>query len=331
MMIPVGLLSQTQLMNKLTPGGPNQGYWLGNQFIMPQYQYTPPTMGLPTSTTPPPAAVVEGDKAGQPAPDTGAMGGTGAQGQMGGGFAPGMSPGPAPAPAPSVAGLSPIDPRDLPSLPGIPSEAPSAPQAPAEGLAPGSTMSSQTAVDSKNADQASEGGSKGKADPAAAAAAAAAAGVNAYGKELRDTITSDNFMDSMRSMAEKAKAEVAAAVGGVNQAAVDQAMQAEQEAQAQSPEAHGDPAAGGGNTSGGGVSTGQNNDGPDSPGYRKGGRVTTKTGHTDFGEFVIVPEMTAAIDKAAPGLLNRLDKHQKKMVGKMGLLRGAMSKMGMLG
>lgn len=319
-MIPIGLLPMSQ--GQITPGLLGQGYWLGNQYIAPQYQYAPPQMGLPTATTPPPASVVEGDKAGQPAPDTGAMGGTGAQGQMGGGFAPGVSPGP--APAPSVAGLSPIDPRDLPGLPGVPSEAPSAPQAPAEGLAPGSTMSSQTAVDSKNADQAGETGNKGKADPAAAAAA----GLSAYGKELRDTVTSENFMDSMRSMAEKAKADLAATVGGVSQASVDQAMAAEAAAQAQSSEQHGDPAAGGGNTSGGGVSTGQNNDGPDSPGYRKGGRVSSnRNGHLQpvpgilhEGEFVLNPEMTAMMDRHAPGLLTKIARMQKKMIGHVGHL-----------
>ena len=317
MAIPIGLLPMSA--GQITPGllnGPQQGYWVGNQFVFPRFEYTPPQHALPTETTPAPAAAIAGDTARIP-PDPGAMTGAGAQGEMGGfgDRAPAPSPAAAPA-APGIAGLSPIDPRDLPSLPGMPApNPPSAPMSPAVGLAP-----------------APETDQTGKPAPQVGQVAPSVPGLPA---EQTPTVS------EMKEMADKAKADLAAIgkeVFGTPGVAIgdeqDAGMTAEAQAAAQAVDtsdasgrtpAENGPGPGAG--TGTGVSTDQNSD-EGGVGYRKGGRVASnKDGHLQpvpgllhEGEFVMNPEMTAMMDKHAPGLLSRIAKMQKKMVGRMGML-----------
>lgn len=335
-MIPVGLLSYTAMLNGMTPGllnGPQQGYWQGNQFIPPVFTYTRPETALPTKETAPPAAAMAGDKATATPPDPGAMYGTGAQGEMGMTGAPGMTSPAAPtAPSPAVAGLSPIDPRDLPSLPSMPEQAPSAPVAPAPGLAPAAPETSPPA---------------GKAEPPSKSIAGMPGMPGIPGTET-------GLVDAAKEMADKAKADLAAIgkeVFGVpgtvmadeedmammDRAEKDMRDRADQESNFNDQNsqtglsAAQDQEQGTGSPPGTGVSTDQNSD-EGGVGYRKGGRVKSNAdGHLQpvpgilhEGEFVMNPEMTMTMDKLAPGLLTRIAKMQKHMVGKM----GNMGKMG---
>lgn len=329
-MIPYGLLGPTDKDKKQKgPFKPGEGYWLGNQFIFPTAP--PPNQNIqPKSLLPQIAAAAPV----APAPTTpGILGTNFGDGPQGEGYGGGPSPG-GPSPGTSF-GRDSMDYGGMPgqaygSIPSLPSPAPTAPApglAPATGLAaPAPEQDPNDMASTAEGKAASESGNKGKADPVAAAAA----GTSAYGKELRDTITSENFMDSMRSMAEKAKQEVAAATMGLGvQSAVDQAMAAEAAAQAQSSEQHGDPAAGGGNASGGGVSTGQNNDGPDSPGYRKGGPIPEDGDRrlepvkivAHESEFVLRPEAAKYYGKGILGAMNAKKIPRSKLSGLLGDLR----------
>lgn len=315
MAIPIGLLPMSA--GQITPGllnGPQQGYWVGNQFVFPRFEYTPPQHALPTETTPAPAAAVAGDTARIP-PDPGAMTGAGAQGEMGGfgDRAPAPSPAAAPA-APGIAGLSPIDPRDLPSLPGMPApNPPSAPMSPAVGLAP-TPETDQT----------------GKPAPQVGQVAPSVPGLPA---EQTPTVS------EMKEMADKAKADLAAIGKEVfgNTVAPDSAEQGQRDLADQESnfnDQQSQTGVSGADDQSGAAPAGTTAGQPDadqsgaSGVFRRGGRVASnKDGHLQpvpgllhEGEFVMNPEMTAMMDKHAPGLLSRIAKMQKKMVGRMGML-----------
>lgn len=127
-MIPVGLLGHSQATNQFTPGLLGQGYWLGNQYIIPQF--TP--AALPPMASPMPAAnpAVPADAAPPPIVGRGMEGmfglGQGAQGETGG-FGGPMAPAqglPAAAPPAAPTAAPPSGIPGLPSLPGLPAAEP---------------------------------------------------------------------------------------------------------------------------------------------------------------------------------------------------------------
>ena len=264
--------------NPYTQGllGVPQGYWIGNRFVLPPSPPPPPSPSPSPTPTPTPSPT--------PPPSVGrglerllSMG-SGAQGETGGFGGP-------VAPAQGLPGAN-VAPAGIPTgkTPASPSNAPGLP-----GMAPPSPPEVKTDLISEMKefmDQSKPGVPPG-------------------------TIPADEEDLGMIAAQEAAAAAAAGATeGGIGADGVG------------GPGAGGMGSPGGIGGGGSGAPGGESDQGPGS--WRKGGWVRNDMdgklepvrGILHEGEFPLSPEMTALMEKRAPGLLNKIAKAQRRMVGR---------------